>query len=40
MLNQNIFAVKKELVLGLVFTVTANKVNYHPENLNAIWETY
>jgi hypothetical protein len=40
MLNQNIFAVKKELVKGLIFDITATQVWYHPENLNAIWETY
>lgn len=40
MLNQNIFALKKELVYGLRFPVTAIQVQYHPENVNAIWETY
>ena len=38
--NQNIFAVKKDLVKGLIFNVTANRVQYHPESSNAIWETY
>lgn len=40
MLNQNIFAVKNELVRGLIFNVAANQVWYHPENVHAIWETY
>lgn len=40
MLNQNIFAVKKELVRGLLFNVTASQVWYHPQNIHAIWETY
>ena len=40
MLNQNIFAVKKELVKGLVFEVNASRVPYHPHNPHAIWESY
>jgi hypothetical protein len=40
MLNQNIFALKKNLVEGLMFRVTAMPVQYHPENTKAIWEVY
>lgn len=40
MLNQNLFSVKKELVDGFFFHVTATQVQYHPFNAHAIWETY
>jgi len=40
MLNQNIFALKKELVEGLSFDVYATQVGYHPHNHYAVWETY
>lgn len=38
--NQNIFAVKTELVKGLIFTVPAVQVQYHPNNPSAVWEVY
>jgi len=38
--NQNIFALKNELVKGFVFDVSAVQVQYHPENPQALWEVY
>jgi hypothetical protein len=40
MLDQNIFAVKEELVSGLIFEVGAREVHYHPFNPAAVWESY
>jgi hypothetical protein len=40
MLDQNIFAVKKEFVENMPFKVTASQVLYHPVNHNAVWESY
>ena len=38
--NQNIFAVREDLVRGLVFQVGATQMASHPENPWAIWEAY
>lgn len=38
--NQNLFALKEDIVKGMIFNVTATQARYHPENHNAIWEFY
>ncbi|MET0463417.1 MAG: hypothetical protein ABW007_09685 [Chitinophagaceae bacterium] len=38
--DQNIFAVKQELVKDLIFDVSAREVHYHPLNAAAVWERY
>ena len=40
MLDQNIFAVKEDLVSDLIFDVSAREVHYHPLNPAAVWEVY
>ena len=38
--DQNLFALKKELVKGLIFNVTATQSKYHRKSQDAVWELF